>query len=277
MSGSFIHVSLDLVLRLMDTTTGRVPAANVVRFLRGQETLSAMNKGDGCFVFVNLGREDFLMRIEAAGYEAQEVPVSFSGVESGAVSLDVFLMPSENERRGGRVITLAGKLPKLSSIEAVSLSMPVCSISEFDSKQNIMTLFLPSRRIVMESVCYALVHESESTFEPFEVETEISAVSVRVKKPLEQEYAMNAPISRVVFGRVDAKGNYLLRVRDSGSELKYLIRYVVDGTEAFQEVDFHNLEGVKLKKPPKKAKPAPEEAEAPQSDGEAPSMTAGRE
>ena len=269
MSGSFIHVSLDVVVRLIDTTTGRVPAANLVRFYRGKEELRAMYKGDGCFAFINLGREDFLMRIEAEGYEAEEFPVSFAEKEYGAVSLDIFLMPSENERRGGRVISFTGKLPRLSSIEAVSLSMPVCSISEFNQKDNILTLFLPSRRIVMESVYYAVVNESDNTYERFEVEEETSPVSVRVKNPLEREFPMNAPVSRIVFGKVDAKGNFLLRVRDSGKELHYLIRYVANDTELFQEVDFHALEGVELQKPPRKTAKRTKEAE-PQDEGETP-------
>ena len=266
MNGAIIRTTLDLVVRLIDTTTGNPPTTDAVRFSRGGRPVVAMNKGGGNHIFINLGREDFLMRIEVDGYDPLEKQIEFP--EEGMLETDVFLMPSENAYRGGRVITLAGRIPGLSSIEAVSLSMPVCSISEFDDKKNIMTLFLPNRRIGMEGVYYGLVHETEAAYERFEVVEVISAVSVRIREPLQEEYLLNSPISRVIFGKVEKDGSFILRVRDSGMDLRYLVRIEAKGEVGFQEVDFHDLKGVVLKAPKKKA--ARKKEEEPQPEGETP-------
>ena len=248
MEAAFIvRKKLDLVIRLLDTTTGATPDGSV-RFYKDGKIIPGMDKGDGTFAFVNLGREDFPMHIEVDGYEPSELNVHYEEDESAIPMYDVFLMPSENVSRGGYVLSFSGKLPKITSIEAVSLVKPVCTISDYDKKERIITLFLPNRRIVMEGVHYGLVHESEATYEKFEVESTMSPVTVRIKNPLEQEYLLNSPISRIVFGKVDKKGNFALRVRDDGSDLRYLVRYEANGNVGFQEVDFHHLEGVKLKR-----------------------------
>jgi len=57
---------------------------------------------------------------------------------------------------------------------------------------------------------------------------------------------VNTPICRIVYGYA-RDGNYLLRVRDDATMYKYLVRYVVDGQEYFDIVDFHSTEKMSLK------------------------------
>ena len=51
---------------------------------------------------------------------------------------------------------------------------------------------------------------------------------------------------RIIFGRVSEDGEYVLKVRDSGGNLTYLVRYEVGDEVRFQEIDF-NSEEKKLK------------------------------
>ena len=67
-----------------------------------------------------------------------------------------------------------------------------------------------------------------------------------MKDPLQEEFAVNAPICRRLFGRVSGDGSFLLRVRDDGKRQTYLVKYVVNGETRYKSVDFHNLEGVTL-------------------------------
>ena len=120
----------------------------------------------------------------------------------------------------------------------------------------------------MEGVYYGLVHESEAAYEKFEVVEAISAVSVQIREPLQEEYLLNSPISRVIFGKVEKDGSFILRVRDSATDLRYLVRIEAKGGTGFQEVDFHDLKGVVLKAPKKKA--ARKKEEEPQPEGETP-------
>ncbi len=271
-ASAVIRTRLDLVLHLIDTTTGNPPTDAAVRFYRRDGLLKAMDKGEGSFVFIDLGREDFLMRIEVTGYDALDLEICYEKLDEALPVMDVFLMPSENAYRGGRVISFTGKLPKLTAIEAVKPDNPVCTISDYDEEKQKIMLFLPSRRISMESVHYGIVYEEPAppVFEHFEVEETVLPVAVRIKAPLKREFMLNSPICRVVFGRVDAKGNFVLRVRDNSSSLKYLVRYIVDGQEGFMEVDFHALEGVKLKRLPRSGA-----AKAPRMDAEDPDEKGG--
>lgn len=94
----------------------------------------------------------------------------------------------------------------------------------------------------MEETGYGLIHADSMTFEAFDVEKVVSPVSLKLREPLQEEFRENAPIARIVHGRTDAQGNYLLRVRDDGTNLKYLVRYIVSGSPQFQVVDFHQPE-----------------------------------
>ena len=46
---------------------------------------------------------------------------------------------------------------------------------------------------------------------------------------------------RVVFGSVREDGEYMLKVRDSGQSLRYLVRYELEDEVRFSEVDFKAL------------------------------------
>ena len=103
-------------------------------------------------------------------------------------------------------------------------------------------LFPLQSSLGMEETAYGLIHADKMTFEAFDVEKVVSPVSLKLRETLQEEFRENAPIMRIVHGRTDAQGNYLLRVRDDGTNLKYLVRYVVSGKPQFQVVDFHQPE-----------------------------------
>jgi hypothetical protein len=47
---------------------------------------------------------------------------------------------------------------------------------------------------------------------------------------------------RVIFGSVSEDGEYLIRVRDSGEGLRYMLRYEVGDEVRFMETDFKGEE-----------------------------------
>jgi hypothetical protein len=220
-NGAVIRCRLDLLIRLTDTTTGLAVDSTGAVFKRGKDQLPARNRGDGNYIMIDTGRENFLMQLSVPGYDQQEVEINYEALDERMPFIDVFLIPSENT---DAVLTLTGKKRGLVAVSAVQLGKPVCSISEFVPKEKRMTLFLPNRQMNMEGGHYGLLH-GEKDFEEFVVEEQIDAKAVKLQELLQEEFTVNSPIARVIFGRTDKKGNFTLRVRNTAEHLRYLVRF----------------------------------------------------
>lgn len=240
-----IRYTLDLLVRLIDTTTGAVVTERDVHFRKDKKTVLPVPRGNGNYVFLNTGRKDCTLDVAVSDFEPAHVTVRYEELDAFLPIKDVFLIPSENTAKGENVVTLTGNLSGIEAIEAVRVGRSYCTVKSFDARKRMLSLF-KANGPGMEEICYGLIHADRMTFEAFEVEKVISPVSLKLKKPLQEEFRENSPISRIVYGQWNAAGDYLLRVRDDGTNLKYLVRYVVSGVPAFQTVDFHDPETLRL-------------------------------
>ena len=96
----------------------------------------------------------------------------------------------------------------------------------------------------MADMYYGLLKTDKESYEKIEVTETVAPQSVRLKDALQGEFASNSPIMRIVFGTVSENGDYLLRVRDDGTDIRYLVRYEVNDEVRFQTVDFRNKEAL---------------------------------
>lgn len=235
---SIIQYKLDLIVQLVDTTTGNSVDEQDVRFYVDGSQCRPIPRGSGNFVFINTGRSDHTLTLKVFGYEECQLNVQYEKLDERMPLLLVFLIPSENSAKGERLLSLSGSLPNLEEIEAVSLAQSYFFTSEFNERKRLLKLFLSQGRLSMENVHYGLINETQSSYEHFEVEEEVPPDMVKLKEPLQETFKVNAPISRVIFGRVSPDGSYLLRVRDNAEEQRYLVRYRVGGETRFRVVDF---------------------------------------
>ena len=242
--GAVIRCRLDLLVRLIDTTTGQAITERNVVFRRGDKTLTVHARGDGNYIFIDTGREDFLMTLSVFGYEDKLIEVKYETLDERMPSIDAFLLPAESTYD---IITLSGRRTGLVAVEAVQINKPVCSISEFNKKDQKMTLFLPNKLMNMEGAHYGLLKDEES-YEHIFVEKQYTPTLIKLKHPIEEEFTVNSPICRVVFGEVGPKGVFKLKVRDSGGDLRYLVRYQIKDKVKFKLIDFKNddLSEIKL-------------------------------
>lgn len=245
MDASVICFQLDLLIRLIDTTTGAELEERNVSFYRDGKPIRPIPRGSGNYVFLNCGREDGNLEIRARGYEPCQISVEYEMLDRQLPVKEVFLIPSENMAGIQPIITFSGQLKGLESVQAVNLGSTCCCISEFDERKRIMKLF-KTHRSGMDDIYYGLIHPDKQTYEPFVVVKEVSESSIKISQPLQEPFSVNSPIARIIFGMTTPKGNYLIRVRDDASRLLYLVRYVVKGSVRFKTVDFHNLEEEKL-------------------------------
>ncbi len=242
---SVIHYKLDLLVRLIDTTTGMTVEERNVMFWRDGKAVRPVPRGSGNYVFLNCGREDCTLDIRVYGYDPCQASIRYETLDCKMPMREVFLIPSEDTGRGQPVITFSGRLSGMEAIQAVSLDAPCCTISEFNEKKRIMKLFT-THRSGMEDIYYGLIHPDRQDYEPFEVVRQTEDDSVEISRPLKEPFSVNHPIARVIFGRAAPDGSYCIRVRDNSDRLTYLIRYVAAGEVKFKTVDFHHLEGVRL-------------------------------
>ena len=239
MGASVIHHSLNLLVRLVDTTTGTSVEEHNVSFFENGEKVVPMSKGGGNFIFLNGTRQDKMLTVKVHGYLDCELSIHYDELDSTIPTKEAFLIPTDEVRTGESILRLTGNLKGISAIEAVCISQTSCCISEFDTRKHIMKLFRSQHRLNMESIFYGLIHKESSSYESFEVVEEVSEDSVKTKKPLEEEFSVNSPISRIVFGHTDSDGRYELAVRDNAATLEYLVKYTVNDAVKFQVVDFH--------------------------------------
>ena len=241
-----ICYKLELMLRLIDTTTGIVVDEKDIHFQKDGKTVYAHTKGEGCFIFIGDCRENGLMQIEVYGFEPKKVWLDYEHLDSILPSMDIFLIPSENRQRGEALLTLTGTRSGLEAVEALHPGRPITSIRDFDAKKRVMTVLSPNRRMNLENLSYGLLNVEQSSFQDIEIVEELTDKKVRLRKPLEAGYSPNAPICRIIYGQVEEDGSYILRVRDDGSNLKYLVKYILNGDTRYKLIDFHELEGVRL-------------------------------
>ncbi len=245
MDASVIRVKIDLVLRLIDTTTGAAVNEMNVKFIEDGCEVKPLYKGDGTFIFINKGRDRTLMHIRAYGYEDIDVDVNYEELDIRTPTCDVFLIPSEKVIRGEPVLGIFGTLPSLGSIDAINLTRPVCSLNEFDAKKKLMSVFsfVAGKKITLDDVYYAIASTDEKSYERIVVTDQSGDNKVVLKDLITSEIKPNRKIYRLQYGNVDKAGRFIFRVRDNATELKYLLRFTVGDETYFRRLDLRQEYG----------------------------------
>lgn len=234
---------LDLVIRLMDTTTGNAITGKSVQFQKHGERIHFVNKGNGTYILMNSDRSDAQYEIFVDGYEPGTVSVAYGESRKPYQTEDIYLIPTMGKYSLSDVLTMEGTLDGIESLEAIDITSSDRMISSFDKKKQLISYYGGTDLIEKE---YALFHWETSDFEVFQVRKVVDKASAVIKKPLEMPYTVKDSIVRIVKGKVLPDNRYLLRIRDDGQKVKYLVRYVVNGMVHFKQVDFRNEEERKL-------------------------------
>ena len=237
---AIIHHHLDLMIRLLDSTTGRAIPSRDVQFRQEPLRGRPIGRDDGTYLFLGIGKEDFTMEVSVHGYEPREVKISFEQLDQLTPIQEIYLLPKDYPAGGNEVLALRGNLPGIQAVEAVWLGGADCCIREFDARRKIMKILNP-HNVRLPHIRYGLISQDRTVFEGFEIAQEISLTEIRLKEPLTSAYVINQPIARIIPGQVGKDGNYMLKVKSS-REAVYLVRYVVDGEERYQKVDFNQPE-----------------------------------
>ncbi len=244
---SVIRARLGLLIWLVDTSTGAAVEENNVRFYANGAMIRPEPRGEGSFVLINTERTDFRLDVEVYGYEKESIDVRFEELDDRIPTCVVFLIPSEKNAKGVTVTSIFGNLPFLESLEAVDPSRVICRLSDFTVKTKKMTVIKQAGKTLdMAYGQYALLQADGKRYEKIVVSETDGESKLTLTDLLQMPYTVNAPIARVIFGRVDPDGNYLFRIRDDAGKLSLLVRYVVKGEVFFQQIDLRDPENNRL-------------------------------
>ena len=238
---------LDLLLRLIDTTTGTLVTEKIVSLFRNGKRVSAMTKETGQYLFLNTGREDFELTVRVAGFEEKRQVVTYETLDQKLPSIDLHLIPSAQSPAGARCHTLEGTIEGISSIDAARSSNSACHAKEFDERKRILKVFNP-HHLEMDHIYYALLNLETGEYERFEIVKRISDQEYKISKRLEKEFESHFPISRIVFGEVYPGGRYLLRLPDDSRDARWLVRMTVNDEDRFYTINCNKPETMQLTK-----------------------------
>lgn len=234
----FTH-RLDLALRLVDTTSGRnVSGRSTAAFVDGKQVRFG-EKGDQVLIFRNLEKRAFRLTITSPLYETAEVDVDLEKLDARLPLLEIHLVPGRNYIPGIELLSVEGTLPGIQELSAVRMGENSCLIREFDPRRRQATVFNP-HHLALDRVHYALVDPDRGTCEPFRILRMVNDQTLKLDRVLEMSFRNYFPITPQVLGKTGADGSYCLRLRDDGTQARWLIRWVVDGEARFRTVDFRS-------------------------------------
>ena len=232
----FTH-RLELALRLVDTTSGRNISGRDVEVYADEKQIRFQEKNDLILVFQGFEKQSFCLKIRSRIYEAVNQEVDLDQLSQTMPLLELHLIPSKDYPGGTEFLCVEGVLPGIREVSAVRMGDNACLIREFDPRRKMAKIFNP-HRLSLERVQYALMDPDNNRYEPFRIVKQIDDQTIKIDRGLEMSFRNYFPITPEVFGMTHPDGTYCLRVRDDGSEAKWLVRWGTEEGTQFRVIDF---------------------------------------
>ncbi len=239
MEAHIVRHSLDMVLQLRDTTTGKSVLEHNVVFREDGNIVFFANKGGGVYVIMDTPRTNTRYEIEVYGYETQTVSVEYGESKKSYRIIEVPLIPKEGINPAIEYVTIRGRMDGIESLEAVPLNAKSCFLQEYNPKKQ-QVIYYGNMELAEQE--YALLNRGKQEYQCFQIKKVITKTGVMIRQPLNQPCAVNDPIVRIVRGQIGEAGDYLLRLRIESDSDTYLVRYVVGGQTYYQTVNSQEAE-----------------------------------
>lgn len=243
MADASITYRLDLVVRLLDTTTGQPAAQRQVAFLTDGRVINLQERDTGLYILLNHGRNDMRFTVQAKGYLETSVDICYADLSERYPEVEIPLIPEKKPYGWQEFVTIEGVMPGITSLAAVPLQNSSAKAASYLEKKQILKFFIAKS---MEEKSYALVHMDRMEFEEFRIAKRINGLSVKLAAPLNESCRPEEPVARIVRGITEPSGKYLLRIREGTSGMEYLVRYTVDGKTVFKKISLDDPEDWRL-------------------------------
>lgn len=230
---------LALIVRLLDTTTGLAISGHQILFTENGQALALQRRADGLYVLLNHDRVNMTLQIDAKGYEPVHVTVDYERLSPQFPELEIPLIPLQKAQGFEVFYTLTGTRPRLTAVTAVRMEHPVAVVGSYVERKRMLKMFSASTR--MDEHAYALMHRDALQYEEILVAKRPDRLSMKLLHPLSDGCKAQDTLLRIVRGRVESDGTYLLRVRDLGGSNVYLVRYEEKDGVSYEQIDFETL------------------------------------
>ena len=240
MSASSFRFTLDLVVKLIDATTGNAVDARQIVFLEKGEVLPLVWKDVGLYILMNHGRENMTLCVRAKGFEERIVNIDYSLLDENQPKVEIPLIPLVDEKGYLNIVFHKGVKKGLKEIVAVNTNDIFATVNQY-SERKVAIKFINSRALDEES--FALVNIDKDSFEEFSIDKQIDPLNVKLKSALLDAHVSPGQIvSRIIRGAVNEKGEYKLAVRYTSSKDNFLVRYKLDGEDSPYEFETIDLQ-----------------------------------
>lgn len=233
MADADIHYKLDLIVHLVDTTTGKAIEQRQVTFQSEEQVVPFLRRDDGLYILLNRGRKDMDLKIQVVGFLPAEVRICYTQLQEQFPKVEVAMIPEISPSGFIDMVTMEGQYTGMESIVAVPLKNPYGVVARYLEKKQILRLYGTKP---LKEMAYAVIHEQQQEFEEFQIKKRIDKLNVKLAEPLKTACRPEEMVVRIVRGRVDASGNYLLRLQEDAGGIEYMIRYVVAGKVVFKRI-----------------------------------------
>lgn len=230
---------LALIVRLLDTTTGLAISGHQILFTENGQALALQRRADGLYVLLNHDRVNMTLQIDAKGYEPVHVTVDYERLSPQFPELEIPLIPLQKAQGFEVFYTLTGTRPGLTAVTAVCIERPVAVIESYVERKRMLKMF--SARVRMDEHAYALKHKDALQYEEIFLAKRPERLSMKLLHPLSDGCKAQDTLLRIVRGRVESDGTYLLRVRDLGGSNVYLVRFEDKDGVSYEQIDFETL------------------------------------
>ncbi|MBQ2257164.1 MAG: hypothetical protein II247_00620 [Lachnospiraceae bacterium] len=243
MAEGHISFKLDLIVHLVDTTTGYSVSQKQAVIRGNGETLVLLERGTGYYILINHGREDMHLEVNVKGYLPAEAEVSYANLSEDYPEVEIPLIPQIKSYGYTDLVTMEGNQSDIESIDAIPLHNPWAKTAGYVERKLLLKLFNAKE---MNEQTYALYHEDKMQFEEFRIVQKKDKLTLKLFSPLVGDCKPEEQVTRIIRGKTDQEGNYLLRVREDGNGTEYLVRYVVRGNAKYKRISFDHPEDRRL-------------------------------
>lgn len=233
MTHVLIHTQLDLVIHLIDVSNGYPIFEKNVGLFKDNKELTAIKKNQGTFIIFNHTRENFLLRVEAFGYESVSQVINYEVLDKQMPTAYIQMFPKISLKNCSDLFEIKGNLCGIKSIDAVNTEESQLYNREFD-KENLSLSLFNYKNIHISNIHYAVMNQKQSEYEVFQILSKIHENQFKIDRILKNYYEKNLMITRLIHGKINENGDYLLRFKQDKEKEKFIIRYVVNEKEKFK-------------------------------------------
>lgn len=134
MADAEIHYKLDLIVRLVDTTTGASIRQRQVAFTVEDRVIPFLRRDEGLYVLLNRGRNDVDLTIQVTGFLPAVVKIRYAELSESFPEVEAAMIPEISTSGFIDMLTLEGHCPGMESIAAVSLKKAYGAVDSYQER-----------------------------------------------------------------------------------------------------------------------------------------------